>query len=231
LIERIKTFWKVLEAVFPKDSLSRMLLQFSLVVVLGTALTSYFTSVREKNIEQRELLITNLNDRTSFVYELTKAVSTRLFHMQLVYWELTIHNETNHYRQKELLKKYNAYYDILIEWNGSLKYHQLAMDFQFAAASEKIRKIIEVHKLDKLEVSDSLSKLSSEELHSKFQMLHRGLKKAKDKRIEMKQKLSEADLESLRRSYKELPDVAYQYLTLIHEISRDPVTLRSFIGI
>jgi hypothetical protein len=227
LRSKIGNTWKKIEAFFPKDSLSRLLLQFALIVVAGTFLSNHFAEKREVENRKLTLLREGLDERTKFVNEFTKIVNRRLFLMQLVYWEIHLHNEATDYRQNQLKSKYEDYYQILVEWNSYLHYHLISLDNHFGKHKEMIDKMRVTYKLDKLPSVDSLRELTVKVMQKKFGALHKQLKKAKDKRIEFKQKIEDTDLESLKEEYVGLADVTYQYLELIYILSRDPNTLRN----
>jgi|GEM_PF-6339235 len=222
---KIKLFWEKIEALFPKDSVLRLLLQFFLIVVAGTFISNHFAEIREKENRDLTILKQKLEDRTKFVYEYSKIVNSRLFLMQLVYWELDLHNEINDYRQNQLKMKYNEYYQTLVEWNSFLTYHLISLENHFCNYNQLSDKLFTMNRFNLLPKSKNLRDLTLKVMQKKFGALHKRLKKCKDKRLELNLILAESERSSLKKGYKNLPDITYQYLDLIYQLSTNPETL------
>jgi len=222
----IRNSWVRIETFFPKDSVSRLLLQFALIVVAGTFISSHFAEKREAENRKLTILKQRLDERTKFVYDYAKIENSRLFLMQLVYWELYLHNEINDYRQNQLKLKYEEYYQTLVEWNSYLTYHLISLDNHFCNYNEFTDKILTMPRFNKLPKTENLRDLTLKVMQNKFGLLHTQLKKGKDKRLELNSALEKSELEALEKGYADLPEITYQYLDLIYLFSTNPDTLK-----
>ncbi len=226
IFQTIRSLWKRIEALFPKDSVSRLLLQFFLIVVAGTYISGHFAGKREAENRKLTILKQKLENRTKFVYDYSKIVNSRLFLMQLVYWELHLHNEINEYRQNQLKIKYREYYQTLVDWNSYLTYHLISLDSHFCDYNQLSEKLFSMKRFNLLPKSDNLRDLTLNVMQRNFGMLHKHLKKCKDKRLEFQCILNKLELDELEKGYTDLPEITYQYLDLIYQLSTNPETLK-----
>ncbi len=215
----IKNFWQKIEQTFQEKSVARTLLQFLLIIVIGSFLSSKLSSMNATQARNADLFHIRITEQKKFIDKFTIEANRRMFLMQLVYWELTLHNEINDYRQDELKKKYDDYYDELIDWNVLLHYHLTSMEYHFPSSESMVHEIITEKKLNPLPVNLSLRALASDVLQNKYSKLHRELKKAKDKRLEKHEKLTEKEINIINAKYKELHSIVYHYLELLFRLS------------
>jgi hypothetical protein len=215
------SFWRRIEAAFPKDSLSRLLLQFLLIGIVGGLISARYSASLSREERRLSLARQDHAQRYDFVSEFVKLTNERVFLMQLVYWELGRHDDVSEYRQRELEKKYTAYYDVLVKWNTSLQYHVSSLDYHFRFAPKNLDEILERYSLERLPRGHSVRSMTMDVVQERFKYFHEEMKEAKDKRLEIGSTLGPDTLEELDRRYSQLHEVIYEYMELMFILTRE----------
>jgi len=210
--------WSGLETAFGKDTFARVLFQFVLAVVAGSYLSHAFSQQREQENRRLALAEERSEQREQLLETVSKAVYSRLFAMQLVYWEMTLHNELSEERQKLLKDKYEGYAVKLGEWNATYPVYEKALQRHFRGGDKYLGAAAKSATPAEGKTI-GIGALTTEQLQPALKSFHGKLKRGRDKRLVEASLLTEKEIEDLETEYAQVLTIVNNYVNTLHDVA------------